>query len=156
MGEQNIEEIGAVLESEEALLAVLERDRAQLLAASPEQLVEVLKTLLGPADLEVLTGRIAAFLIESARAGIEQGLDGWFDDDVVFTQPWGFDLDSIRVPVLHWQGEQDKFVPFGHGVWLSQHIPGVESHLSPEDGHITLAERRLPEVHAWLLERFDA
>jgi pimeloyl-ACP methyl ester carboxylesterase len=156
MGEQNIEEIGAVLEGEEAHLAVLERDRAQLLAASPEQLVEVLKTLLGPADLKVLTGRIAAFLLESARAGIEQGLDGWFDDDVAFTRPWGFDLASIRVPVLHWQGEQDKFVPLGHGVWLSKHIPGVESHLSPEDGHITLTERRMPEVHAWLLERFDA
>lgn len=155
MGEQNIEEFGAVLEGEEAHLAVLERDRAQLLAASPEQLVEVLRTLLGPADLEVLTGRIAAFLLESARAGIEQGLDGWFDDDVAFTRPWGFELDSIRVPVSHWQGEQDKFVPFGHGVWLSQHIPGVESHLAPEDGHITLAERRVPEVHAWLLERFD-
>jgi pimeloyl-ACP methyl ester carboxylesterase len=156
MGEQNIEEFGAVLEGEEAHLAVLERDREELLAASPEQLVEVLRTLLGPADREVLTGRIAVFLLETARAGVEGSLDGWFDDDVAFAQPWGFDLGSIGVPVLHWQGEQDKFVPFGHGVWLSEHIPGVESHLSPEDGHITLAERRIPEVHAWLLERFHA
>ena len=58
------------------------------------------------------------------------------------------------MPVLHWQGEQDKFVPFGHGVWLSNHIPGVESHLSAEDGHLTITERHLPEIHAWLLERF--
>jgi pimeloyl-ACP methyl ester carboxylesterase len=154
MGEQNIEEFGATLAGEQPLLAVLERDREQILAASPEQLVEVLATLLGPADLEALNGEIAAFLLESSRAGVESSLDGWFDDDVAFVQPWGFDLDSIRVPVLHWQGEQDKFVPPGHGVWLSAHIPGVESHLSPVDGHITLAERRVPEVHAWLLERF--
>jgi pimeloyl-ACP methyl ester carboxylesterase len=156
MGELNIEGHHALLEGEEAHLAVLERDRAELLAASPEQLVEVLKTLLGPADLEVLTGRIAVFLLESARAGVERSLDGWFDDEVALARPWGFDLASIRVPVLHWQGEQDKFVPFGHGVWLSQHIRGVESHLSAEDGHITLAEGRTPEVHAWLLERFHA
>ena len=93
-------------------------------------------------------------MLESTRAGIEASLDGWFDDDVAFARPWGFDLASIRVPVLHWQGEQDKFVPIGHGVWLSQNIPGVESHLSPDDGHITLLEHRVPEVHAWLLERF--
>jgi pimeloyl-ACP methyl ester carboxylesterase len=155
MGEQNVEDTKAALESEEAHLAVLERERKELLGTSPEELVDVLETLLGPADREVLTGRIAAFLLENMRAGVEGTLDGWFDDGVAFTQPWGFDLASIRVPVLHWQGEQDKFVPFGHGEWLSRHIPGVESHLSPEDGHITLFERRLPEVHGWLLERFQ-
>ena len=156
MGEQNVEDVRAALESEEAHLAVLEREREELRAASPEQLVEVLKTLLGPADLEVLTGRVAVYMLENARAGVEGSLDGWFDDGVAFTQPWGFDRASIRVPVLHWQGEQDKFVPLGHGVWLSQNIPGVESRLSPEDGHLTLFEHRMPEVHAWLLERFDA
>ncbi len=156
MGAQNIEEFGAVLEGEEALMSVLTRDRSELLAATSQQLRDVLESLLGPADREVLTGRVAAFLIESMRAGIERSLDGWFDDDVAFVRPWGFDLASIGVPVLHWQGEQDKFVPFDHGVWLSRHIPGVESHLSPDDGHITLIERRVPDVHTWLLERFDA
>jgi pimeloyl-ACP methyl ester carboxylesterase len=154
MGEQNIEDIQAVLESEEAHLAVLERERQELLAASPEELVDVLETLLGRADREVLTGRIGAFLLENIRAGVEGSLDGWFDDGVAFTRPWGFDLPSIRVPVLHWQGEQDKFVPYGHGLWLSQHVPRVESRLSPEDGHLTLLEHRVPEVHAWLLEHF--
>jgi pimeloyl-ACP methyl ester carboxylesterase len=154
MGEQNIEEFGATLAGEEPHLAILERDRTELLGATPEGVVEALSTLLGPADREALTGEVAAFLLESVRIGIEGSLGGWFDDDIAFATPWGFDLSSIRVPVLHWQGEQDKFVPFGHGVWLSEHIPGVESHLSPEDGHITLIEHHLPEVHAWLLERF--
>ena len=72
-----------------------------------------------------------------------QSLDGWFDDDIAFVRPWGFELDSIHGPVLHWQGEQDRFVPFGHGVWFSEHIPGVESQLSPDDGHLTLTERHL-------------
>jgi pimeloyl-ACP methyl ester carboxylesterase len=156
MGELNVESMHAVLAGEEAHLARLEQDREDLLSASPEQLTEVLATLLGPADREVLHGEIAAFILESARAGIESSLDGWFDDDLVLVEPWGFDLAAIRVPVLHWQGEQDKFVPFGHGVWLSKRIPGVDSRLSPEDGHLTLGERRVPEVHAWLLERFSA
>jgi pimeloyl-ACP methyl ester carboxylesterase len=154
MGEQNIEEFGAIFEGEEAHLEVLERGRMELLSASPEALVEVWRSLLGPSDQEVLGGRIAAFLLDNVRIGIEDGLDGWFDDDVAFSRPWGFSLASIRVPVLHWQGEQDRFVPFGHGVWLSEHIPGADSRLTPEDGHLTLYEHRVPDVHAWLLERF--
>jgi pimeloyl-ACP methyl ester carboxylesterase len=155
MGEQNIEEFGAIFEGEERHREVLERDRAELLTITPEQLVEAWKSLLGPADVEVTNGSLAAYILDCMRDGVEQSLDGWFDDDVAFVRPWRFDLGSIRVPVLHCQGEQDKFVPLGHGVWLSRRIPDVESRLSAEDGHLTLAERRIPEVHAWLLERFQ-
>jgi pimeloyl-ACP methyl ester carboxylesterase len=155
MGEQNIEEFGAIFEGEEAHLEVLERDREELAAATPEGLTEAWRTLLGPSDRDVLEGGgIAAYILECVRIGIESSLDGWFDDDIAFTRPWGFELASIEVPVLHWQGEQDKFVPFGHGVWLSEHIPGVESRLTPEDGHLTLLEHRIADVHAWLVERF--
>lgn len=154
MGEQNIEEFGSIFEGEEAHRAVAERDRAELLGVSPEQLVEAVKTLLGPADVEVLNGRLAAHVLETISAGIEASVDGWLDDDVAFVNPWGFDFDTIVAPVLHWHGEQDRFVPFAHGVWLSRRIPRVESHLSPDDGHLTLTARRIPEVHAWLLDRW--
>jgi pimeloyl-ACP methyl ester carboxylesterase len=154
MGEQNVEEFKLARGDEEGHRAASERDRADLLAATPGQLVELWQTLLGPSDREVATDRFAAFLIEHIRAGIEPSGDGWYDDDLVFVRPWGFDLASIRVPVLLLQGEQDKFVPYGHGVWLSEHIPGVEARLTAEDGHLTLAEYRVPEVHAWLLDRY--
>jgi pimeloyl-ACP methyl ester carboxylesterase len=152
MGEQSVEEFGAVLAGEERLRELLERDRAELMRITPDELVDVWLTLLGPADVEVTNGRVAAAVLDAIRDGVGQSLDGWFDDDIAFVRSWDFELDSIRVPVLHWQGEQDKFVPFGHGVWFSEHIPGVESHLSPDDGHLTLTERHLSAVHAWLLE----
>ena len=154
MGEQNIEELRIVFEGEDAHRAALDRDRRQTLAMSPEQLVEAWTTLLGPADRETLTGSFAEHLLESIRAGITRTLDGWLDDDIALTRPWGFELDSIRVPVLHLQGEQDRFVPLGHGLWFAEHIPGVESQITPDDGHLTLVTRRLPEVHAWLVERY--
>jgi pimeloyl-ACP methyl ester carboxylesterase len=100
----------------------------------------------------VATGALATFLLDHMGAGIGASVDGWIDDDRAFVAPWGFDLASIRVPVQLWQGEQDKFVPYGHGVWLAAHIPGVDARLTAEDGHLTLAEHRVPEVHAWLLE----
>jgi pimeloyl-ACP methyl ester carboxylesterase len=154
MGEQNVEEFGVIFAGEEAHRASIERDRAELLSATPEEMVELWQTLLGPADREVATGEFAAELLEHIRAGIEPGGDGWIDDDVAFVSPWGFELSAIRVPVLLWQGEQDKFVPFDHGAWLAGRIPGVEARLTAEDGHLTLTQRRIPEVHAWLLERF--
>jgi hypothetical protein len=44
-------------------------------------------------------------------------------------------------------------MPFQHGVWLAHQIPGVEAHLSDEDGHLTLLTR-LPEIHQWLVAPF--
>jgi pimeloyl-ACP methyl ester carboxylesterase len=153
MGELNVEEFGVIFQGEEAHRASMERQREELLAAMPDQLVEQWQTLLGPADREIATGEFAAELLDHIRAGIEPGGEGWFDDDLVFVTPWGFDVASIRVPVLLWQGEQDMFVPPGHGRWLAERIPGVEARFTAEDGHLTLAQRRIPEVHAWLLER---
>jgi pimeloyl-ACP methyl ester carboxylesterase len=153
MGEQNVEEFGTIFEAEDVHRASMEKQRHELLSATPEQLLELWQTLLGPSDREVATGVLAAFLLDHMRAGIGSSGDGWIDDDRAFVAPWGFDLASIRVPVQLWQGEQDQFVPYGHGVWLAAHIPGVDARLTAEDGHLTLAERRVSEVHGWLLER---
>ena len=98
---------------------------------------------------------LVEFALESIAAGIEPSSDGWFDDDLVFVEPWGFDVSSIEVPVLVWHGEQDEFVPFAHGVWLAGHIPGAEARLTADDGHLTILERRTGEVHEWLLARFN-
>jgi pimeloyl-ACP methyl ester carboxylesterase len=154
MGEANVESFAAVLAGEETHRARHEQDVHDFLETTAERLEEVWGTLLGPADREVATGELAEFLIANARAALTPSSDGWFDDDVCFAKPWGFEITSIRVPVLLLHGEQDLFVPFGHGVWLAEHIPGVEAHLSHEDGHLTLPERRIGEVHDWLLERF--
>jgi len=156
MGEINVQSYEAMSAGEEAHRAQHERELAGLLETTPDRLVEVWATVLGPADSEVLTGDLAEFVLDNARAGIVPDSGGWLDDDLVFVEPWGFDPASIRVPVLLRHGEQDRFVPFGHGLWLAARIPGAEARLTTEDGHLTLPERRVGEVHAWLLERFAA
>ena len=67
--------------------------------------------------------------------------------------PWGFDLARISVPVLLLHGRQDKSVPVGHGEWLAARIPGVKARLLDNEGHGTLRENRIGDVHAWLTER---
>jgi pimeloyl-ACP methyl ester carboxylesterase len=153
MGDLNVEDTRLFLEDQAAARAKCEQDRLEELEVSAEQLHEALKTLLSPADAAALTGELAQYIVDCNRSGLAPGAEGWWEDDVAFMQPWGFELGSIRTPVLLYHGRQDRFVPFGHGEWLAAQIPGVEAVLSDEDGHLTLIERHLEQIHAWLLER---
>jgi hypothetical protein len=65
------------------------------------------------------------------REGLRTGVDGWLDDDLAFTKPCGFDLGEIAVPTQLWQGTEDLRVPFAHGLWLADHVAGVERTCSP-------------------------
>jgi pimeloyl-ACP methyl ester carboxylesterase len=154
MGEDNIREFSAALEGPDALGPLLEELAAQVLAASPQEVVEALETLLSPPDRAVLTGEIAEDMVANLHAAIEERRDGWLDDDLAFTRPWGFDPETITVPVMLWQGRQDLMVPPAHGEWLAAHVGNVEPHISDVDGHLTLAVTRLGEIHDWLLARY--
>jgi pimeloyl-ACP methyl ester carboxylesterase len=154
MGQDNLDEFGATLAGRETLERYLREQADAMLAADPDAIADTLRSLLSPPDAAVLTGEFAAYLAEATRRAIGERLDGWIDDDFVFMNPWGFELDEIRVPVQLLHGAQDRFVPITHGEWLAGRIPGVDAHLSAEDGHLTIQLARIGDVHAWLLERF--
>ena len=59
----------------------------------------------------------------------------------MITRPWGFDLASVDVPVAVWQGRLDAMVPFGHGQWLAEHVPGARPRLFDDEGHLTLVRQ---------------
>jgi pimeloyl-ACP methyl ester carboxylesterase len=151
MGEGNVEEFDLVLAGEDALRPAVGRDRDELMSASAEALVEVMRTLLGPADLAVLTGGLGRFTHESMTGGLAASADGWIDDDLAFVAPWGFDPAAIERPILIVHGGDDRFVPRAHGEWLARRIPDAEAWIDDENGHLTLLEHRVGEVHAWLL-----
>jgi len=152
-GEQNVQEWEAALAGPEALEAFLEREAAEVRAATAEQIKDVLSTLLPPVDRDVLTGDRAEHAKKNVDRALAPGVAGWRDDDLAFVKPWGFELDEIRVPTLLWQGVQDKMVPVAHGRWLAGRIPGVAAHISEEDGHLSIAVNRLGEIYDWLAAR---
>jgi pimeloyl-ACP methyl ester carboxylesterase len=153
MGEMNADDIRLLLEDREAARAKVEQDRVDTMALTSADLLGYMSSLLSPLDAAVLTGEFADYLVESGRAGLEPGADGWWDEDLAFMSPWGFELSSIQTPVFLRHGRQDRFVPFGHGEWLAAHIPGVDARLTDDDGHLTLTAHHLDELHDWLLER---
>jgi pimeloyl-ACP methyl ester carboxylesterase len=154
MGDDNVEEFTAALEGPAALEAILQREAEELLEATPDQIKEVWGSVLPPVDAAVLTGERAEHAKHGFDRALAQGIAGWRDDDLAFTKPWGFELAEIRVPTLLWQGAEDLMVPVAHARWLAKRIPGVEAHISEEDGHLSIAVGRLGEIYDWLAERF--
>ena len=61
-------------------------------------------------------------------------------------EPWGFDLSTITVPVRIWQGELDRLVPWAHGQWLAEHIPGAVFRLAEGHGHFSLGAANRAEI----------
>jgi pimeloyl-ACP methyl ester carboxylesterase len=149
MGQVNADDTRLFLTDEAAARTKMDEDRDEILATSPDEAASGIESLLTPTDAAVLRGDLAEYLVSSEQDGLASGSEGWWEDNCML-RPWGFDLADISVPVLLLHGRQDMFVPFGHGEWLAKNIPGVEARLLDDDGHLTLMQNRVPEVHAWL------
>jgi pimeloyl-ACP methyl ester carboxylesterase len=138
MAPENVEEFGLAMHDHDGLLAFVRRGAADMLEATPEQVADVLGGLAPPVDRAVLTGAFAEFFAESDREAFREGVWGWYDDDLAFVRPWGFDLDGIRMPVDVWQGTLDAMVPAQHGPWLVEHLPTARPHLLDGEGHLSI------------------
>lgn len=148
MGEDNIEEFGAVLESEEALEKYMAAAYENLKNIQGSDFIAALASLLPPADREVLTDEYADHEAMIFRWAISNGTDGWFDDDIAFVKPWGFDLKDINKPVSIWQGFEDLMVPTAHGKWLAEHVPNSVPKLLENHGHLSIGKLACEEGFA--------
>jgi pimeloyl-ACP methyl ester carboxylesterase len=153
MGEENLEEFAAALAGREPLRTYLEAARPEILTVTPDQVVAQLESLLPQADRDAVTGEFADYLATEFRQSVSVGVDGWLDDDLAFTRPWGFDLADVAVPAYLWQGSEDLMVPFAHGQWLAEHVAGATVHLEPGEGHLTIL---LGALDRWLDELVGA
>jgi pimeloyl-ACP methyl ester carboxylesterase len=137
MGEANVEEFELALQGEEALRPFVMKDRAGIIDAQPEGIIETLATLLPEVDRGILRGDAGLDIIRGLQGGVIE-VDGWIDDDLAFTRDWGFDPRKLSVPAYIWQGSADLMVPFHHAHWLASNIPGVVSHLLDGEGHFSV------------------
>ena len=138
MGEDNVREFSLAMSGEQELRPFLDEARQTLKGVTAEGIVASLESLLPDVDRVALTGDFGEDMATSFHEGLRVGVEGWLEDDLAFTQPWGFELNEISIPTMLWQGERDLMVPFAHGEWLAAHIPGVSAHLEAGEGHLSI------------------
>jgi pimeloyl-ACP methyl ester carboxylesterase len=138
MGEENVVEFSAALDGEDQLRPYLLAAREQLRNATAADIVASLETLLPDVDRAVLTGEFGEDLAASFHEAMRTGVEGWSEDDMAFTRPWGFELEEISVPTMIWQGSADLMVPYSHGLWLAAQLPGASAHLEEGEGHLSV------------------
>lgn len=86
--------------------------------------------------------------LERMELTYRQGVDGWIDDTIALTRPWGFELSAITVPTSIWYGPADVLVARGHHEYLQMSIPGARMH-EMSGGHL-LGEGDLAAIYGWL------
>lgn len=139
MGEGNIGEFEPALQGEDALRPILDLAAADLRGAGASGLCEAPATLLPPVDRGLLDGEFAEDMAAGSVEGLRDRVDGRVDDDPAFVRPWGFSLDDIAGPAFVRQGSEDLMVPFSHGRWLADRVPGAVAHLERGEGHLSIA-----------------
>ena len=152
MGPENVEEFGAALAGEETLRALARGPATRARDDHRRADRGRARGLVPPVDVASLTGELADCVAAEFRQGLAASVDGWLDDDLAFTRHWGFELADISVPTYLWQGSEDLMVPFAHGQWLAEHVPGVVAHLEQGQGHLSIGvgavDRMLDELVA--------
>ena len=151
MGEENVRDFAAAREGR-ASYGPLATDQVGMLASvTGDDIVAAFGDLIDEVDAAALSDEMGAVVAASFNHAVAQGPGGMIEDTLQIVQPWGFDLGAITVPVSVWQGGRDRMVPFAHGRWLAEAIPGARPHLYEDEGHISLATK-MDEILADLRE----
>ncbi|GAA1958160.1 alpha/beta hydrolase [Catenulispora subtropica] len=145
MGAENVEEFTAATAGVEPLEAFLTAQVEGLADVQGHQIAAALGDLVSEVDRRVLTDEFAEYTAGAFRKAVSEGIAGWRDDDFAFVGAWGFDLAAVETPVSIWQGAEDRMVPYAHGRWLAERVPGASVRLLPAEGHLSL-----------MLDKFDA
>jgi pimeloyl-ACP methyl ester carboxylesterase len=138
MAQENYDEFGASLQGEDVIQQWFIDNASAFKSAGGAEIREAFGGLISETDKKSMEGSFADVIAAAIRSGLAVSFDGWVDDDVAFTKPWGFELSSINKPVKIWQGDKDFMVPHAHSHWLKKHIPTAELTFIPGQGHVTL------------------
>ena len=107
----------------------------------------LLLKLLQPCDANVMRD-IAAFeaCFESQRQAWRASADGLMIDAEIYANPWGFDPQTIRIPVRLWHGKRDRSFHWSLAKSFSNRLPRCQLRLVENEGHYSLPIRHMRDI----------
>ncbi len=109
--------------------------------ANPDAIASAFADLRSPHDQEVMQDeRYASAFATTMREALRQGASGGGWDNVSWVGPWDVDVTKVDRPVLLWYGDEDRFVPIAHGLWLRDNVPNARLVRRADEGHLGLYE----------------
>lgn len=122
---------------------------------NPESILNDLSLQLSTADQKIVRGvQWRRLLAMTYAEALRHGAGGWVDDVMALRSDWGFDLRSIKVPVLLWHGLEDNLSPVSHTRWLADQIANATVWVQPGAAHFGAVEV-LPDILPWLTGAID-
>ncbi len=113
----------------------------------PERMLSILSgKVAGPDKIALKNNELIKVLSASFREAFRNSLLWPATDLVLYSRPWGFSLDDIRIKVHLWHGEMDKVVPPAMGHYLANTIPDCRATFYPDEGHFSIILNRLHEI----------
>jgi pimeloyl-ACP methyl ester carboxylesterase len=94
---------------------------------------------------------VYALIAQDQAEAIRAGSQGIAYDLRSFWQPWGFNLESIRVPVRLWHGDAGTLAPVELACWMAERIPDCQAAFYPGEGHVQPMLRHTPEIVGTLM-----
>jgi pimeloyl-ACP methyl ester carboxylesterase len=152
MSTGNVEEFQAAASGEQAYRPIVERLAAEALASVEAGGLQVAGDYeLPEADRSALAARHEEDgYLERMRLTYGEGVDGWVDDCLALTKPWGFALSEVTTPASVWYGVADVLASKDHHDYLISHVPHAKRR-ELSGGHV-LSTRDLLEIYEWLAD----
>lgn len=101
---------------------------------NPEKAAERMLRDLPPADAAVMREPASRELHVRATAEIMRHPDELVSELRALTEPWGFDLSEVRVPVAMWVGEKDVTHPPAMSHRLAERLPDARVQVVADSG----------------------
>jgi pimeloyl-ACP methyl ester carboxylesterase len=103
--------------------------------------------LLRPCDAESLRDA-AAFeaIFESQRRAWRASAEGVIADAQIYAEPWGFELEDVRVPIRLWHGKEDRAFSIHLAEELAKRLPNCKARFVDNAGHYSLPIRHMREI----------
>jgi pimeloyl-ACP methyl ester carboxylesterase len=152
MSAANVAEFQAAARGERAYRPLVERLAVEAMVSVEAGGIQVADDYQLPeVDRLALTARLQEDgYLQRMRLTYCDGVDGWVDDCIALTQPWGFDLSELMTPASVWYGTADVLAAQEHHEYLLATIPGAQRQ-ELRGGHV-LTGGDLAAIYDWLAD----